>query len=87
MSGWTNQDPAERKELQRYTPRDLTDSKDFTQELHSIDNNQTLTLLDKYRYKKQLMRSGSLTPRKSPTPSSRRERCSPTSCRKSSTAR
>ncbi|MGM0675392.1 MAG: hypothetical protein ACQETQ_11905, partial [Spirochaetota bacterium] len=57
MSGWTNQDPTERTELERYTPRDLTDSKDFTHELHSIDNNQTLTLMDKYRYKKQLMRA------------------------------
>jgi hypothetical protein len=57
MSGWTSNEPAERKELERYTPRDLTDSRDFTQELHSIDNNQTLTLMDKYRYKKQLMRA------------------------------
>ncbi|MFP4613817.1 MAG: hypothetical protein ACLFM5_10525 [Spirochaetaceae bacterium] len=57
MSGWTNNEPTERKELERYTPRDLTDSKDFTRELHSIDSNQTLTLLDKYRYKKQLMRA------------------------------
>lgn len=57
MSSWTNPDSSERTELERYTPRDLTDSKDFTRELHSIDNNQTLTLVDKYRYKKQLMRA------------------------------
>jgi len=57
MSGWTNSEPAERTELERYTPKDLTNAKDFTGELHSIDSNQTLTLMDKYRYKKQLMRA------------------------------
>jgi hypothetical protein len=43
--------------LKRYTPRNLTDTKDFAKELQSINNNQTLTLVDKYKYKKQLMRA------------------------------
>jgi hypothetical protein len=43
--------------LKRYTPRDLTDSKDFARELQNIDNNQTLTIMDKYKSKKQLMRA------------------------------
>lgn len=57
MSGWSNDNSMERKDISRYAPRDLTDSKDFTRELHAIDSNQTLTLLDKYKYKKQLMRA------------------------------
>lgn len=43
--------------LQKYSPKDLTDSRDFSRELRDIDSNQTLTALDKYRYKKQLMRA------------------------------
>lgn len=56
MSNWTT-DRSENKDLERYTPKDLTDSKDFSKELHSIESNQTLSLMDKYRYKKQLMRT------------------------------
>ncbi|TVR34678.1 MAG: hypothetical protein EA404_02105 [Spirochaetaceae bacterium] len=52
-----NDNQSELQPMERYTPRDLTDSKDFTRELHRIDSNQTLTLLDKYRYRKQLMRA------------------------------
>lgn len=43
--------------LERYTPRDLTNQKDFARELQSIDNNQTLSFLDKRSSKKQLMRA------------------------------
>ena len=43
--------------LKRYTPRDLTDAKDFARELQGIDNNQALTMVDKYKSKKQLMRA------------------------------
>jgi hypothetical protein len=57
MAGWTEEKREERSELTRYQPRDLTDSRDFSRELHEIDADETLTLLDKYRYKKQLMRA------------------------------
>lgn len=43
--------------LQKYSPRDLTNSRDFSRELRDIDSNQTLTTMDKYRYRKQLMRA------------------------------
>ena len=43
--------------LEKYTPRNLTNQKDFARELQSIDNNQTLTIMDKYKSKKQLMRA------------------------------
>jgi len=43
--------------LEKYTPRDLTNQKDFARELQNIDNNQTLTIMDKYKSKKQLMRA------------------------------
>ena len=60
MGTWTHDNRPEANEdaaLARYTPKDLTNARDFTRELHSIDTNQTLTALDKYRYRKQLMRS------------------------------
>ncbi len=60
MGTWVIEDEGGGNELQpmeKYTPRDLTDSKDFSRELRNIDSNQTLTVLDKYRYKKQLMRA------------------------------
>ncbi len=60
MGTWTADGRSEGQDevaLARYTPKDLTDAKDFTRELHAIDTNQTLTMLDKYRYKKQLMRA------------------------------
>lgn len=43
--------------LDKYTPRDLTNRQDFSRELRAIDNDETLTTVDKYRYKKQLMRA------------------------------
>ncbi|MCF6335414.1 MAG: hypothetical protein L3J12_06710 [Spirochaetales bacterium] len=43
--------------LEKYTPRNLTNQTDFARELQSIDNNQTLTIMDKYKSKKQLMRA------------------------------
>lgn len=60
MGNWTKNDDDrgnEIVEMDRYTPKDLTNSKDFTRELHNIESNQTLSVLDKYRYKKQLMRA------------------------------
>jgi hypothetical protein len=60
MATWTNgQENANMNEnaLQKYAPRDLTDNRDFSRELRDIDSNQTLTMLDKFRYKKQLMRA------------------------------
>jgi hypothetical protein len=56
MNSWTNE-KSETRDVDRYTPKDLTNSKDFTRELHNIDSNQTITMLDKYKYKKQLMRA------------------------------
>ena len=43
--------------LARYTPKDITNSKDVTKELQQIERDQSLTIVDKYKYKKQLMRS------------------------------
>ncbi|GEM_PF-1802239 len=47
----------EGQELARYSPKDLTNQQDFTRDLRDIDTNETLTTLDKFRYKKQLMRA------------------------------
>ena len=57
MAEWTDDTRSEGHELAKFERKDLTNSKDFTRELHDIDGNQTLTLMDKYRYKKQLMRA------------------------------
>jgi len=60
MGNWTQEEHEKTKdivEMERYTPKDLTNSKEFTRELHNIETNQTLSVLDKYRYKKQLMRA------------------------------
>jgi len=59
MGTWKNEkdDFDQERALERYEPKDLTNSREFTRELHSINSNQTLSTLDKYRYKKQLMRS------------------------------
>ncbi len=43
--------------LTRYSPRDLTDPRDFTRELQNIDMNPTLSQLDRMRSRKQLMRA------------------------------
>lgn len=43
--------------LERYERKDLTNAREFTRELHAINTNQTLSTLDKYKYKKQLMRT------------------------------
>ncbi len=56
MSNWTGE-KNNHTELDRYTPKDLTNAKEFSRELHRIDADQTLTLLDKYKYKKQIMRT------------------------------
>jgi hypothetical protein len=56
MSTWNNEKNEDR-EIERYTPKDLTNSSDFTRELHKIDANQTLSMLDRHRSKKQLMRA------------------------------
>ncbi len=60
MPGWRKQyenTREEHSELARYAPKDLTNRQDFTRELHNIESDQTLTSLDKHRYKKQLMRA------------------------------
>ncbi|MFP4331353.1 MAG: hypothetical protein ACOC45_04760 [Alkalispirochaetaceae bacterium] len=57
MAGWTRQENVEGTELTRFAPRDLTNSKDFSKVIRGIDADETLTQLDKYRYKKQLMRT------------------------------
>ncbi|ORC37394.1 hypothetical protein B4O97_04170 [Marispirochaeta aestuarii] len=56
MGTWSNE-KSENRDIQRYAPKDLTNSTEFTKELHSINSNQTLTVLDKHRSKKQLMRA------------------------------
>lgn len=60
MAGWIREQSDEivnEGALQKYTRKDLTDSRDFTRELRDIDTNPTLTTLDKIRYRKQLMRA------------------------------
>lgn len=56
MSTWSNE-KSQSKEVERYTPKDLTNSREFTQELHKINANQTMSVVDKYRARKQLMRA------------------------------
>ena len=56
MGNWSTEN-SNAGALEKYTPRDLTNQKDFARELQSIDNNQTLTIMDKYKSKKQLMRA------------------------------
>jgi len=55
MAGWNSND--EQAAIERYTPKDLTNSQQFTRELSKIESNQTLSALDKMKYKKQLMRA------------------------------
>ncbi|TVR90498.1 MAG: hypothetical protein EA428_08295 [Spirochaetaceae bacterium] len=63
MAGWTEKNEVSRStidetsSLERYSPRDLTNDKDFAKQLREIDSNQTLTTLDKHRYRRQLMRA------------------------------
>lgn len=57
MEGWTKNDESTQSALEKYSPRDLTDNKDFVKELRDIERNQTLGALDKYKAKKQLMRA------------------------------
>lgn len=60
MATWNHgkrQEETDSQALARYTPKDLTDQQDFVQDLRAIDSNETLTALDKVRYKKQLMRA------------------------------
>lgn len=59
MGTWNNEQSNNQGEgaLERYQRKDLTDTRQFTRELHAIDSNQTLSLLDKQRYRKQLMRA------------------------------
>lgn len=47
---WRNHRPA------RYAPKDITNTRDIALELQRIDATPALTTLDKYRYKRQLMR-------------------------------
>jgi hypothetical protein len=58
MSTWTGTHSVEESHaLERYTPKDITNAKDFNKEIQSIDRNQALNMVDKYKYKKQLMRT------------------------------
>jgi len=59
MGTWNEKGQQEsgNRALERYERKDLTDDRQFTRELHAINTNQTLTALDKYKYKKQLMRT------------------------------
>ena len=56
MNTWNNE-KSENTDMERYSPKDLTNSREFTKELHSIESNQTLSFLDKHKSKKQLMRA------------------------------
>jgi hypothetical protein len=56
MTGWTHE-LNDVGALQKYSPTDLSDPRDFEKQLQGIDNNQSLTVLDKYKQKKQLMRA------------------------------
>jgi hypothetical protein len=66
MNTWTGSESSEgsSRDISRYVPKDLTNSADFTRELNAIDSNQTMTPMDKYRYKKQLMRAVSTAKQK-----------------------
>lgn len=66
MSTWTNREggTGKSREISRYMPKDLTNAADFSRELSSIDSNPALTPVDKYKYKKQLMRAVYLAKKK-----------------------
>lgn len=57
MSSWSDDDRRGSGAMERYTPKDLTNVKDFSKEIRSIDGNQNLTVVDKYKYKRNLMRA------------------------------
>ena len=61
MAGWNDRSElatvSEDAALAKYSPKDLTNTQDFSRELRAIDTDQTLTAVDKYRYRKQLMRA------------------------------
>jgi hypothetical protein len=57
MNGWNQHQEENQSALEKYTPRNLTDQKDFSKELREIEHNQTLSMLDKYKARKQLMRA------------------------------
>ena len=56
MANWASNEK-ETRDLREYSPRNLTNDKDFAKDLRNIDSNQTLTVWDKYKAKKQLMRA------------------------------
>ncbi len=60
MDTWTggiHSADSEHRSIERYAPKDLTNQQDFARQLREIDSDQTLTSVDKYRYRKQLMRA------------------------------
>lgn len=56
MANWASKEN-ENRELREYSPKDLTNDKDFAKELRNIDTNQAMAVWDKYKAKKQLMRA------------------------------
>ncbi|MBF9018479.1 MULTISPECIES: hypothetical protein [unclassified Oceanispirochaeta] len=58
MSTWTgNKANSDSEALARYTPKDITNSKDLGKELSQIERDQSLNFVDKYKQKKQLVRT------------------------------
>jgi hypothetical protein len=58
MSTWSGTaDRTETEALARYTAKDITNSKDLGKELSQIERDQSLNFVDKYKQKKQLVRT------------------------------
>jgi len=55
VSSWSSKKDSEQKAVAKYAPKNLTDPSDYQNELREIESNQALSVLDKYKAKKQLM--------------------------------
>jgi hypothetical protein len=57
MASWTNENNDEKSAVAKYMPRNITNTNEFSEELRRIENNQSVGFVDKYKFKKQLMRT------------------------------
>ena len=57
MSSWVQKEGEEDNVLQKYAPKDITNIKDFNKEVSVIENNNNLSITDKIKYKRNLMKA------------------------------
>lgn len=63
MAGW-GENKKEIDAVAKYSPKDITNKKDFSRELNEIDNNREISFFDRYSAKKQLVRTYMLAKQK-----------------------